>query len=646
MKAIRRTMRTPLGIAAIVLLALVLATAVFAPILWGEKADAVNTNDLLAGPSPEHWIGTDNLGRDLFYRVLVATRLSIVLALFATLVSVVIGLVLGVLPLLLGPRFGRVITWIVGIAVAFPGLLLALFFAVIFGTGWLGAVLAIGIAGAPSFARLCQTLIAGVASRDYIAAARVGGVGRFRVLSRHVLPNIGEPLIVNATIGAGGTLLAFAGLSFLGLGVQPPGYDWGRLMGEGLSGIYVNPLAALAPGIAVVIAGLAFNLVGESAARALGIASANPITAIKKKVQRGPAAAAAPAAVRESDAVLDVEDLHVSFPGAAGPVSPVRGITFTIQRGEAVGIVGESGSGKSLTALSVAQLVEQPGEVKARKLDFQGHALLEGDPARHRRLLGTSLAMVFQDPMTSFNPTKRMGGQLSEVAIEHEGLSSKDALARAVDRFGSVKLPDPERQVKQYPHEFSGGMRQRAMIAMGLMATPKLIIADEPTTALDVTVQQQVLALLQSIREQDDVALLLISHDVSVVAEICDRVLVMYAGRIVEDLPAHQLATAARHPYTRALLAAVPDMTTDIDQPLATVPGRPVDPAQVPAGCAYAARCPLADARCRSVDPELVTDDAGNRVACWHAGEPIQLGMPARLPLRTEIERDDAEVLA
>jgi oligopeptide/dipeptide ABC transporter ATP-binding protein len=254
--------------------------------------------------------------------------------------------------------------------------------------------------------------------------------------------------------------------------------------------------------------------------------------------------------------------------------------------------------------------------------------------------------MVFQDPMTSFNPTKRMGGQLSEVAIEHEGLSSKDALARAVDRFGSVKLPDPERQVKQYPHEFSGGMRQRAMIAMGLMATPKLIIADEPTTALDVTVQQQVLALLQSIREQDDVALLLISHDVSVVAEICDRVLVMYAGRIVEDLPAHQLATAARHPYTRALLAAVPDMTTDIDQPLATVPGRPVDPAQVPAGCAYAARCPLADARCRSVDPELVTDDAGNRVACWHAGESIQLGMPARLPLRTEIERDDAEVLA
>jgi oligopeptide/dipeptide ABC transporter ATP-binding protein len=254
--------------------------------------------------------------------------------------------------------------------------------------------------------------------------------------------------------------------------------------------------------------------------------------------------------------------------------------------------------------------------------------------------------MVFQDPMTSFNPTKRMGGQLAEVAVEHEGLSSKDALARAVDRFDAVKLPEPERRVKQYPHEFSGGMRQRAMIAMGLMATPKLIIADEPTTALDVTVQQQVLALLQSIREEDDVALLLISHDVSVVAEICDRVLVMYAGRIVEDLPAHELATGAQHPYTRALLAAVPDMSTDLDLPLATVPGRPVDPAQVPVGCAYAARCPLADARCRGLDPELISDEAGRRVACWHAGEPIQLGMPELRPPRAAIERDDAEVLA
>ncbi|GAA5202776.1 dipeptide/oligopeptide/nickel ABC transporter permease/ATP-binding protein [Microbacterium jejuense] len=625
MGAVSRTLRTPLGAAAAILLAIVLLTAILAPILWGEQAAAVDTDDILAGPSPEHPIGTDGLGRDLLLRVLVATRLSVVLALVATLVAVSVGLVLGVAPLLLGCA-GKPITWLVGIAVAFPALLLALFFAVIFGTGWLGATLAIGLAGAPSFARLCHTLVAGVASRDFVAAARVGGIGRFRVLFRHILPNIGEPLIVNATIGAGGALLAFAGLSFLGLGIQPPEYDWGRLMMEGLSGIYLNPLAALAPGIAVVIAGLAFNLVGEAAARALGVEATGIVARLASVQPRRAAGASGPAPV---DEVLAVRDLTVTFPGVHGPVQPVRGVTFSLRRGEVVGIVGESGSGKSLTALSIAQLVEEPGVVDAGTLRFVGADLLEGDPADHRRLLGTSLAMVFQDPMTSFNPTKRVGAQLAEVSSQHHGLTRRQAHDRAVDRLGAVRIAEPDRRARQYPHEFSGGMRQRAMIGMGLMGNPRLVIADEPTTALDVTVQQQVLNLLKSIRDEDDVAILLISHDVSVVAEICDRVLVMYAGRIVEDLPASHLARA-RHPYTRALLAAVPDMHTDISQPLATVPGRPVDPADVPTGCAFAARCPLADAHCEKVDPELVTTATGDRVACWHADEPLAALATAR----------------
>jgi peptide/nickel transport system permease protein len=633
MRAVSRIVRTPLGLAAIILLVLVLLTAIFAPILWGEQADVIDTDNILAGPSPQHPIGTDALGRDLLLRVLVATRLSIVLALMATAVAVTAGLILGVAPHLMG-RAGRPVTWFVGIAVAFPGLLLALFFAVIFGTGWVGATWAIGLAGAPSFARLAQTLIAGVASRDFVAAARIGGVGRLRVLFRHILPNIGEPLIVNATIGAGGALLAFAGLSFIGLGVQPPEYDWGRLMMEGLSGIYINPLAALAPGIAVVIAGLAFNLTGESAARALGYSSTGVVMRMAK-IQPRPTAPApsagsdfdldsrADAGAPSDDTILEVRDLRVTFPGADGPVSPVRGITFSMRRGEVVGIVGESGSGKSLTALAVAQLIEPPGVVDAERLSFLGQDLLAGDTAARRSLLGTSLALVFQDPMTSFNPTRKMGAQLAEGARQHHGLTKKQAHARAVDRLAAVQISEPERRAKQYPHEFSGGMRQRAMIGSGLMGTPALIIADEPTTALDVTVQQKVLDLLRTIRDDDDVAILLISHDVSVVADICDRILVMYAGRIVEDLPADRLAEA-RHPYTRALLAAVPDMTTDLSLPLATVPGRPVHPAEVPAGCAFAARCPLADDHSRRFDPELVADEFG-RVACWHAGEPLPL---------------------
>ncbi|OLF19173.1 dipeptide/oligopeptide/nickel ABC transporter permease/ATP-binding protein [Actinophytocola xanthii] len=635
----RRVLRTPLGLTATVLVVAVLALAVLGPVLWGTGAEAVDTDDILAQPSAEHWAGTDNLGRDILLRVLVAARLSIMLALLAVVISMVVGLLLGSLPFLVGSRFGRLVSAAVNIAVAFPGVLLALFFAVVFGVGATGAVLAIGLAGAPGFARLTQTLVAGVAARDFVAAARIAGVGRVRILFRHVLPNIAEPLVVNATIGAGSALLSFSALSFLGLGVQPPSYDWGRLLYDGIGAIYVNAAAALAPGLAVLLAGLAFNLFGESVAKGLGVdVGTGPHTVHRtariRPVDRsdretgGAELEAAP-----SDLVLDVRDLEVTLPGASGPVRPVRGVTFSVRRGEAVGIVGESGSGKSLTALAITRLVGDEGRVDAARLELLGHDLRAPDTAVRRRMLGTSLAMVFQDPMTSFNPAHRIGGQLAEVAIHHQGMSRRAGLRRAVDRLSAVRIPDAPTRARQYPHQFSGGMRQRAMIGMGLMGTPALIVADEPTTALDVTVQQQVLDLLAAIRAADEVALVLISHDVAVVTEVCDRVMVMYAGRVVEDLPATDLATAALHPYTRALVAAVPDMTTDLAEPLATIPGRPVAPADVPPGCAYADRCPLATARCRDEDPPLVADPRvrpDHRVACWHAGEPLPAGQAGR----------------
>jgi peptide/nickel transport system permease protein len=333
-----------------------------------------------------------------------------------------------------------------------------------------------------------------------------------------------------------------------------------------------------------------------------------------------PALASAPAAgavVREP-ALLAVEGLRVSFPGRGGATTPVRDVGFTLARGGAVGIVGESGSGKSLTALAIAGLIEEPGRVDAGRLEFLG-ADIRGDRVRaHRRLLGTSFAMVFQDPLASFNPTMRVGRQLSEVAEEHLGLRRAAARARAVDRLRAVRLPGAERRARHFPHELSGGMRQRTMIGMGLMGTPALIVADEPTTALDVTVQRQVLRLLESIRTAENVAILLISHDITVVSQVCERVLVMYAGRVVEDLPTADLPRA-RHPYTRALLAAVPDLATDRSRPLAVIPGRPIDPSEFPVGCAFAPRCPLADEHCRRADPALVDDGHGRRVACWHA---------------------------
>ncbi|MDY7088202.1 MAG: dipeptide/oligopeptide/nickel ABC transporter permease/ATP-binding protein [Actinomycetota bacterium] len=607
-------LRSPLGITAAVLLLVVLVLAVVAPLIWQDRADTVQSAEILQGPSAAHPVGTDLLGRDILARVLVATRMSVGLALLATAIGVTAGLLLGTAPALLGRRVGRWIGALINIAVAFPSLLLALFFAVIFGVGARGAVLAIGFATAPGFARLTQTMAATISGRDFIAAARVAGIGRVRILLRHVLPNIAEPLVVSATMALGAALLSFAGLSFLGLGVQAPGYDWGRLLGEGLAQIYVHPAGALAAGVAVVLAAMAFNLTGEAVARAIGLRSPHPgKSAGRAPDHELPRAEAGPDGPEQP--LLAVENLRVGF----GEVTPVRGVSLTVRRGEAIGIVGESGSGKSLTALAIAQLVAPPGRVHADRLEFLGADLTGPGRKEHRRLLGTSLAMVFQDPMTSLNPVHRVGRQLAEVVREHQGADRRSAWQRAVDRLSAVRIPDAARRAKQLPHEFSGGMRQRAMIGMGVMANPALIIADEPTTALDVTVQRQVLQLLAGIRAAERVGLLFISHDVTVVGQVCDRVLVMYAGRIVEDLPTAGLLHDARHPYTRALVAAVPDMTTDRDAPLAVIPGRPPDPHNLPAGCPYAPRCPLASERCRTEDPPLTAYGEGRRVACWHA---------------------------
>jgi peptide/nickel transport system permease protein len=603
-----RILRTPTGLLASVVLAALVLLAILGPLIWGDAAARVDLDHILEGPSADHPFGTDNLGHDILARVLVAARFSLLLALFSVVIASVIGVPLGALPVVLGQRAGRVVNAIIDFSVALPGLLLAIFLAVVFGVGANSAVIAIGIAGAPTVARLTQTLAASVAGMDYVAAASLIGVSRARVLLRHVLPNIAEPLILNLTLAVGQALLVLSGLSFLGLGVQPPDYDWGRLLDDGVSRIYVTPVAALAPGIAIVIAGMAFNGLGEALAHAV---SGRPA-----RFRRDPTPGRSEPG---RDGVLEVSGLNVTFPTPRGSVVAVRDVSFTVARGEIVGVVGESGSGKSLTALAVAQLVRPPGEVRAGRLSFLGNDLLEPPDARLRKLLGTSLSLVCQDPGTSLNPALTVGRQLAEVAEVHGGQPRPGALRLAVDRLRAVGIGDPERRARQYPHQFSGGMRQRAMIGMGLMGTPALIVADEPTSALDVTVQQQILRLLREVNGSTGASAIVITHDIALVPSICHRVLVMYAGRIVEDVAVGRLVAGPAHPYTRALLASVPDMTTDRSRPLATIPGRPPEPHEIGAGCPFAARCPSATSLCRAELPELsFVDGSGHRVACWH----------------------------
>ncbi|WP_159702947.1 dipeptide/oligopeptide/nickel ABC transporter permease/ATP-binding protein [Arthrobacter sp. 18067] len=631
----------PVGIVGLVLVFALVVIAVIGPFVWGEAATATNTGNINAPDSGEYLFGTDSLGRDIFARVMVATRLSLVLALVATLIGLVIGLVIGSARILFGPIGGRIADVIINVTNAFPSLLMILFFAAVFGVSTIGAVMALALSTAPTFARLTWTLTASVEKLEYVDAAKVSGVSRPKILMRHVLPNVAEALILNATLSAGTALLAFGGLSFLGIGIQPPEFDFGRLLNEGFSQFYVNPVAVLGPAAAVVLAGLGFNLLGEAIAHSVsqrGEGAAAP----KRPAKRSAEVTRLLQAKRKDADVLVVEDLKVSFGARGASVTPVRGVDIRLGAGQRVGIVGESGSGKSLTALAIADLIEAPGRVDVARREFSGHELDQMPAAERDTLLGKSLSVVFQNPMTSFNPIRRIGPQLGDGIRRHMGASKEEAHRRAVRRLEEVGIKQAEERLQKYPFEFSGGMQQRAMIAMGTMGRPRLIIADEPTTALDVTTQSRVLRLLKDLSERENAALLLISHDIAVIGKITDRVLVMYAGKVIEDLPSEDLAAKSVHPYTRALLSALPDLDTDRDQPLTVIPGRAPAPAEIGKGCPFAPRCDFATDKCREQEPELLPAGPVHTAACWHPVSANQATLPpSRASLLPMIDNEE-----
>ncbi|PJN21475.1 peptide ABC transporter ATP-binding protein [Kitasatospora sp. CB02891] len=596
---------------AVTLLASLAVIALVGPLVWGPSADRPDLTAVLQGPSGAHPLGTDNLGRDLLARILTAARLSLLLALAATLLGAGAGILLGASTAVAGPRARRSIGALINLLLAFPALLVALFLAVVFGAGAVGAVLALAVAGVPGFARLAQTLAAAVAGTDHLAAARVLGLRRHRLLWRHVLPNIAEPLLLTTTTAAGTALVALSGLSFLGLGIQPPGYDWGQLLNQGLDRIYADPVPALAPGLAVLYAALTFQLLGEVLAG--GVARRDP-------TPRPPARPLAPSGPAEDGLVLQVEDLGVELPTPAGLIRPVRGVSLSLRPGEIVGLVGESGSGKSLTALAIADLLPDRARVTRRTLRLHGADLAAMTPKQRERHLATGLAMIFQNPATALNPSLRVSTQLTETVRTHRSASRAEALRDASAALARVALPPAVLRAR--PHQLSGGQRQRVMIAAGLMVRPGLVIADEPTTALDATVQRQVTELLSELCRETSTAVLFISHDVALVGELCDRVLVMYAGTVVESLPAGRLATAARHPYTRALVESVPHLGAPRDRPLPTVPGAPPDPLAPAPGCPFAPRCAYRQDRCAREAPPLADLDEFHRIACWSPPPP------------------------
>jgi oligopeptide transport system ATP-binding protein len=316
--------------------------------------------------------------------------------------------------------------------------------------------------------------------------------------------------------------------------------------------------------------------------------------------------------------LLEIGNLRAEFRTGSGVVRAVSGIDLSVARGEILGIVGESGSGKSVSMLAVMGLVEKPaGTVQADTLRFEGRDLLAMSADERRRLRGNRMAMVFQDPLTSLNPFLTVEEQICEVLEIHKGMSRKDARARAVRLLEAVGIPAPERRIEDYPHRFSGGMRQRVMIAMALACDPALLIADEPTTALDVTIQAQILELLKRLRDERGMAVILITHDLGVVAGTCERVAVMYAGRIVEEAPVDDLFGRPAHPYTLGLLGSLPRLDDANGAVLRPIDGLPPDLSRIPPGCPFHPRCRHAIARCRFEDPRLEPVAPAHRKACW-----------------------------
>lgn len=553
-----RLIRQPASAAALAWLALLLFIAVLAPLLAPYDPLESDVTSRLEGISAAHWLGTDILGRDLLSRAMWGARLALLAAAEVVLIAAAIGIPLG---LLVGYKAGwwdRIAMRIAEIEQPVPTVLLAFTLVAIFGRGLFNAMLAAGIGFAMVYMRLTRAVVLAEKEKTYVRAAEIQGYSLPRILFRHILPNISGALIVQTSIIAGIAILIEATLSFLGIGAPPNAPSWGSMLDDARRFQIQQILLSVVPGTMITLTVLAFNLVGDGLRDALagGVDSGAQGSVPPSR----PQAASAIAEVQPDDAagaVLSVRDLAIEFRRADGtPHRVVEGVSFDIKPGEIFGLVGESGSGKSLTAAAVLGMVPKPLYVSQGNIFFARRDLASLQPSAWSDIRGKDIGVVFQDPVAALSPVHTVGSQIIEGLRRHQGLSRKAALQRAAELLDLVGVPDAASRLKDYPHQFSGGMAQRAMIAAALACEPKLLIADEPTTALDATVQKQVLELMLKLREALGMSVLFITHDLGVVAQICDRVGVMRDGALVELKTPGDLFAMPAHPYTKQLIAA------------------------------------------------------------------------------------------
>jgi peptide/nickel transport system permease protein len=552
---LRTVLRNPLAIAALVILATIVIASLLAPLIAPNSPTALQLDKINAGPGDGYLLGGDGAGRDIFSRLLHAGRNTLTGALIALSVALVLGVVSGLLSGYYGGFLDGILGWGANLLMALPTMivLLALFQAL--GSSIYLSMVTFGVMLSPGFYRLTRGQVMAVKHELYVDAARVSGLSDPRIIGRHILLVVRAPVVIQASVVAGIAIVVQSGLEFLGLG-DPGTPTWGGMLQDAFTNIYTSPVAIWWPGMTIALTVASLVLLGN----AIRDVIQRTDTTRTAKPARAAAALTTPVVVEGNDGpapLLRIADLSIGYPSGDDYRKVVQGVELDVRRGEVMGLVGESGSGKTQTAFSVLGLLPPGGTLLGgSSIRFDGAELTSLPEPERRALRGRRIGYIPQEPMSNLDPCFRVGEQLVEPLRVVSGLSKAAAAAEALNLLERVGIPEPRRTFAAYPHEISGGMAQRVLIAGAVSGKPDLLIADEPTTALDVTVQADVLDLLRDLQTEFGMAMLLVTHNFGVVADICDRVAVMQDGRIVEVNDVRPLFADPQHPYTKTLLGA------------------------------------------------------------------------------------------
>ena len=545
------------GIILFILLLLIITT----PFLNLSDPNAINTSDRFSLPFTSNYLlGADHLGRDILSRVMWGTRLSLAVGFSAALIAAILGSFIGIIAGYFGGFFDNILMRSVDVLMAFPYVLLALAIVAVMGPGLFNSLIAVAIVNIPFFARNVRGISLAYAKSDFMIAAKISGRSTFSCIIFELLPNLIPTIIVAFSTTIGWMILETAGLSFLGLGSQPPQADLGSMLGEGRASLIVHSHNSLIPGLMILFIVMGFNLFGDGIRDALDpklsqgkLGRSKALTDLKKNFVFSE---------RCSKSFLEVNNLTTKFIRNNYEIEAIKKVNLSLQKGECLAIVGESGSGKSVTALSITRLVASPpGIITEGFINYKGTDLLNINLQTMQDIRGKKISYIFQDPQSTLHPLQKVGSQISEIIINHKIINKVKLNKEVLELLRNVKIIDPERVVNLYPHQLSGGMRQRIGIAMAIANKPDIIIADEPTTALDVTVQAKILSIINDLKKEFNLSIIFISHDLNVVSKISDNIAVMFNGEIVEFGKTKKILNNPNNQYTKKLIKTSPRLS-------------------------------------------------------------------------------------